>query len=434
MELVTLTIAVLASLIVFLTRPIWSLVVYFALLALYPSYLTVKFGTIDFTVCRIVILVIFLTVFLRTNLSRSFRFILLDKLIIIYMAAQMLAGLTTTDAMQLIENRAGAVFDLLLPYFAVRLIITHKSDYILLLKCILIIAAPLAVIGLYQCLTGNNPAGFLKGYRAWSTGGGGYSPISRFGLYRADVTFPMSIMFGLFFAEVGPVCAGLSKHIKKDNIIYLYIALALTGVGVFCSMSSGALLAAVFAVMFLGFYPYRRYWRQAVFAIVVMCVAVEIISNRHFFDVVDRFTFSTGSAWYRSRLMKVALGGGMSGHWLTGFGFADPGWSRQIDGSSYTDIVNHYLLILARYGLVGFIPFVCIIFTGLKKLVVAYRNALTASDRWLIWTLAAAFFGLLGGFFSVSLFGQPRIVLFMMFGFCGVMDKIITKKPLLKGI
>jgi hypothetical protein len=434
MELVTLTIAVLASLIAFLTRPIWSLVVYFALLALYPSYLTIKFGTIDFTVCRILIMVIFLTVFLRTDLAQRFRFILLDKLIIIYMIAQILAGFTTTtDAMQLLENRSGAVFDLMLPYFAVRLIITQKSDYILLLKCILIIAAPLAIVGFYQCLTGNNPVGFLKGYRAWSTGSG-YSPISRFGLYRADVTFPMSIMFGLFFAELGPMCAGLTKHIKEENIIYLYIGLALAVVGVFSSMSSGALMAAIFALMFLAFYPYRRYWKQAVFVIVVMCVAVEIISNRHFYDVVDRFTFSTGSAWYRSRLMKVALGGGMSGHWLTGFGFADPGWSKQIDGSSYTDIVNHYLLILARYGLVGFIPFVCVIFTGLKRLVAAYRNAVTASDRWLIWTLAAAFCGLLGGFFSVSLFGQPRIIFYMMFGFCGVTDKIITKQPKLNSI
>ena len=89
-----------------------------------------------------------------------------------------------------------------------------------------------------------------------------------------------------------------------------------------------------------------------------MCACVEIISNRHFYDVISRFTFSGSSAWYRSRLIEVALfQGGMSGHWLTGYGWGvDPGWGAIIYGRPRSDIINQYLLVLCKYGLVGLVP------------------------------------------------------------------------------
>ena len=56
MEAATLLIAIVASFTVLIVQPIYSLVLYIAVLAWYPSYLSVPVGTIDFTVTRIVIL------------------------------------------------------------------------------------------------------------------------------------------------------------------------------------------------------------------------------------------------------------------------------------------------------------------------------------------------------------------------------------------
>ena len=215
MEAVTLVVAAIASFLIFFLPPIYSLVVYIAALAWYPQYLSVPVGTIDFTLCRIVILATFAKLFLRTSLPRRFKFIWLDKLVIIYFVAQILSGVATTQSlMAFLENRAGAVFDMVLPYFAVRMILTNKKNYLLLLKAILIIAAPLAIIGFYQCMTGNNPVGFLKQYHAWRTDMV-YRPVSRLGFFRADVAFSHSIMYGLFFAMLGPVCAGILRNAKK---------------------------------------------------------------------------------------------------------------------------------------------------------------------------------------------------------------------------
>jgi uncharacterized membrane protein YuzA (DUF378 family) len=427
-EMATLLIGVAAVVMVLLLSPLHGLVVYIAVLAWYPSFLSVRIGTIDLTVARMVMLAFFVKLFLHGGLTKQFRFEKIDKLIIVYFAAQILAGATTSDSLaQFLENRAGAAFEMLLPYFAVRLVIQNKQQYLSLLKAILVIAVPLAAVGLWQCLTGENPFAFLWRYYAWASDMS-FTPMHRSGFFRANVVFPHPIMYGLFFAMFGPVCMGLLRQPRQERWIY-YAGSAVMGVGVFASMSSGPAFALILAMSFILFYRYRKLWRLAVGAMVAMCLMVEVASNRHFYDVIGRFTFNASTAWYRSRLFEVAfLEGGMSGHWLTGFGFADPGWGSRIDLQERTDIVNQYVLVLARYGLVGLIPFIAVLIAVFKKLVEALKKSVSQEDRWLVWCVLAAFFGLLGSFFSVSLFGQPTVVFYMIMGFSAIMPRLVGKK------
>jgi len=433
LENVTLSIALAVSALVLCLPPIYGLIVYVAALAWYPPYLTVQLGTIDFCVTRIVILALYAKIFLGTNLSRRFKFNWLDALAITYFVAQIISNAFTDSMMKLLENRAGAAFDMLLPYFIVRMVVTDKKKYLTLLKGILIIAAPLAIVGLYQCLTSHNPVGFMMKYTAWSSTSrghfqSGYIPRARRGFFRANVTFSVSIMFGLFFAMLGPACVGLLRNINKNRIYYI-VAIILMAVGIFSSMSSGPMLAGLLAVSFIAFHRYRKYWKMTLAAVILMCGTVEITSNRHFYDILGGFTISPGTAWYRSRLIEVALfEGGMSGHWVAGFGNdADPGWSSRIDGRAHTDVVNHYLLVLVRYGLIGLVPFLAMNIMAIKKLIDGYKKSILKSDKWLIWCLSAGFFGLAGAMMSVSLFGQPTTVYYMMIGFTGVLPANITR-------
>jgi hypothetical protein len=417
----TLLVSAVASIVVFFVSPVYGLVVYLAAFVYYPSYLSAPIGTIDFTVRRIVILAILAKLFLQTDLPGRFKLAAIDKFVIIYFFAEILAGATTAQSLgAFLENRGGAIFDMVLPYFAVRLIITNKDGYLILLKGILFLAAPLAIIAFYQSATGRNLLDFIPGQR--------YSePPMRFGFYRAALTFSVSIMFGLFFAMLGPVCAGLWRSIRQERWIYA-TAIGLMALGAFSSMSSGPILAATLAILFISLYRYRRYWKITVAVVVIMCGLVEIISNRHFYDVIGRFTFSSSTAWYRSKLIDVALfQGGMSGHWLTGYGLVDPGWSAKIDNRDHTDLVNHYLLVLCRYGIIGLIPFIAIIVSAFKTIIKSFQESILESDRWLIWCLAGAIFGLLVSMFTVSLFGPPTTILYFLFGFCGSMPQIIKK-------
>lgn len=425
-EIATLLIGVMAVVTVFLLSPLRGLIVFIAVLAWYPSFLSVPVGTMDLTVTRMVILALFVKLFLQGGLIRQFRFEVVDKLIIAYFVAEIVAGATTAVSLgQFLENRAGATFDMVLPYFAARLIIRNKQQYLSLLKAILVIAVPLAAVGLYQCLTGDNPFAFLWRYYAW-TEDVSFVPMHRSGLFRATVVFPHPIMYGLFFAMFGPVCVGLLRQPRPKRPTY-YAGLAVMGVGVFASLSSGPMFASMLAVSFILFYRYRKFWKLAVGTVVTMCLIVEVASNRHFYDVIGPFTFSASTAWYRSRLIEVALfEGGMSGHWLTGYGQVDPGWGPRIDFREFTDIVNHYVLVLARYGLVGLVPFIAVLVAVFKKLVEALRLSASEEDRWLTWCVLAALFGLLGGFFTVSLFGQPVVVFYMIMGFSAAMPRIVA--------
>ncbi len=429
MEGLTIAVAVVGSAMIFILMPVYGLIVYITMLAWYPSYLAISVGTIDFTMRRILILAIFAKLFVQTDLPGRFKFIWLDKLVIIYFVAQILAGATTTQSLMVfLENRAGAVFDMVLPYFAVRMIIQNKQQYLTLLKGILIIAVPLTTIGFYECLTGKNPVGFLQEYGAW--GGSSYTPLSRIGLYRAKVTYSHSIMYGLFFAMFGPVCVGIMGSVKKKYKTFYWAGLAFMGVGVFSSVSSGPMLSALLSILFISLYHYRRYWKIVLAASILVCGAVEIISNRHFYDVLGGFTLNPGTAWYRSKLIDVAIfEGGMSGHWLMGHGIsmeANLAWGAKL-GGGVVDIVNHYILVLYLYGLIGLVPFLTVVVVAIRKLIKAFRVSLLQSDKWLIWCLAGSLFGVLQTLMTVSLFGQPTTFFYITLGFCGVMPNVVKR-------
>jgi len=439
MQGVTLTIAVVASALIFFLSPVWWLIIYVALLAYYPSYLTVKVGTLDFSVTRIVILAIYANLFLRSHLVKNFKFTYLDIMVIIYFAAQLLAGLITTDLSKLLENRSGAAFDTVLPYFAVRTTITSRERYIFLLKGCLWVVAPLAIFGFYESLTGHNPVGFLKQYQAWELRFRELQP--RLGFHRARFVFTHPIMFGVFFAILGPVCAGLLREVKRGKFPY-YIAIAMMALGAFSSVSSGPILAALVAAAFIVFYRFRRHLKLAIVVFVIMCGLVDVISNRRFYYVPGRFTFSTATAWYRGRLIDVALfEGGMSGNWLTGYGIetdaaekASSAWAAKIDYRPYVDIVNQYILILFQFGLVGLVSFFAVMAATTRELIKAFRASLLESDKWLIWCLAGSFIGELVAFVSFSLHtGQPTTLFFIMVGLCSAMPLIIADRnnPLL---
>ena len=420
--MVTISIAIIGSVLAFTLRPILGLAVYI-IVSMWQPYCvgTVSIGTIDFSAGRIIIIALFANIFFNTELYARYKIVWLDKIVLILFAAELLAGMTTIEMGRLFENRAGDFFDLALPYFAVRMIVTNKQDYIILLKAIGWSMALMAVFGIYESITGNNLLKFGRDL-----------PIPEIRLtyfHRAQTTFRQTIYYGIFSVMAGVLCTGLYKHVKQKSLyIFLVIMMFLGG---FSTMSSGSLVTMIGSLAFLAFYKYRRYWKAAIIGIIIMCGVVEVLSNRHFYDVIGRFAFNAGTAWYRGRLFEVAiLEGGMSGHWLTGYGFEDPGWGALIDGNR-TDIVNQYILQLCRYGLVGFIPFCMTIIVAVKNLFTGFWKITDRADSWLIWCIGASLFGVLLAFNSVALLGTPLIVLYAVFGLCVNSSQIVSAKTIL---
>lgn len=419
--MLTILVAIIVSVLVAFLRPVLGLAVYIIVSMWHPYCVgTVSVGTIDFSVGRIVIIVLFAKVFLSTKLAHEFKFIWLDKLVIILFVAELIAGVMNIEAGKLLENRSGDFFDMALPYFAVRLIMTDKDKYITLLKAIVWAAGILAMFACYESLTGHNLLALGRNL--------GIPDIRMTFFHRAQTTFRHAIYYGIFSAMTGALCLELLK-IQGQNKTFYKILIGLCFLGAFSSMSSGALMAMYGSLLFIAFYKYRHYWKQGLIGVVIVCGIVEVISNRHFYDVLGRFTFSSATAWYRGRLFEVAIfEGGMSGHWLTGYGFDDPGWGAMIDGNR-TDIVNHYLLELCKYGLVGFIPFCAVIIAATKRLLHGFWQITNDADRWLIWCIGASLCGVLLAFNSVALFGMPMVMLYIIFGLCANLSTMVNTQP-----
>ncbi|MFA5422302.1 MAG: hypothetical protein WC374_00395 [Phycisphaerae bacterium] len=417
MQGLTLLVAIIGSGLILLTRPRWWLPIFLGVVAFYPCNLTVPLGTIDFTAGRIVIFVMLAKGLMFSNIFRGFKLIWLDKLIIIYFIAQIAAGSATMDMGELLENRAGAICDLMLPYFIVRAVMKKKEDYLFFIKAAMVIAVPIAVLGIFQSITGINPYEPLRQYAAWGARSAEQSAQTRYGLYRATGSFPQPIMFGLYFAMLGPMAVGLYHYIQ--NKPFFYMGIAAMGVGAFSSLSSGPYFAAALSGLFIAMYHYRKKWKTLVLIAALMCLTVEVISNRHFYEVLDRFSLSGSAVWYRSRLIEVALfEGGMNNHWVVGYGHSDPNWGPRIDGRSFSDVVNHYLVVLCRYGLVGLIPFLTIVGTAMWKLVKVFKKNSRTRDAWMLWCFSGAMFGTLIAMNSVMLFGPPWTIFYIMLALC----------------
>ena len=416
MNYLTPIIAIIGCLLVASRKPIYGLCTYLVISIWYPYGLgTVSLGSIDFSAGRIVILLLFFKIFFGTKLVNNFKFVWLDRFVIILFIAEIVAGLTTIPAIDLIENRAGDFFDMALPYFAVRLVVTDRDKLLILLKTIAWSSSVLAIFGIHESLTGENLLAFGRILS---------KPELRLNLYRAQTTLRNSIYYGVYSAMAGALTIGLLKSIVANKKKIYKILIFLCFLGCFSAMSSGGLLAMVGSLAFIAFFNYRHSWKNALVVIVIMCLMVEIISNRHFYDVIDRICFNSATAWYRARLFEVAFfEGGMKGHWFFGYGFEDPGWGMKINMLPFTDMVN---LKLCRYGLIGFIPFSAVIILAINYLLDVFRRITNVGDQWIVWCVAASLLGVLLTMNSVSLFGMPMTLLFMVFGICGSVQLLFT--------
>src|SRR3989339_1892512 len=162
MEILTSIIAFIGSVIILSVSPIKGLATFYALLCWYPQPLTISMGSVDFSVGRILILVVIFNIIVRTSLLKKFSWSLLDSLVLVFIILKFVTISKNAPANIYIQREAGNLFDTILPYFATRFIIITKKDLLIFLKSIVFISLPLAVLGAIQSVTGINAMGFLS--------------------------------------------------------------------------------------------------------------------------------------------------------------------------------------------------------------------------------------------------------------------------------
>jgi hypothetical protein len=303
-------------------------------------------------------------------------------------------------------------------------VINRKADLYTLTKSLALAAIPLALLGCYQSVTGYNPFAFLRSYHAW--GETGPYAYARHGFARANVTFPIHASFGLFFAALVPLSLSLWHHWKKYKW-RLAIVSSLMMLGMISSMSSAPLFATISALAVLTCYPLRRHWMTILVSIVLFLALVDLYSNRHWYNVLTRFAYDSGNAYYRVELVNEAFGGGMTGHWLFGYGYvgAGPGADNTNFPFRHRDLVNIYVSRLATGGLCALIPWVAVNILCYCRLYQACRRTHCLSDTWLACCILAAFTGWNIAMMTVGALGQTRELLFVLIGICSGLPSVL---------
>ena len=418
MQGVTLTIALILSVLVIALRPKYAFVAYVVGLLWYPAYLAVSIGTIDILVGRFVVAVLLLRCLSDDRIRTKFIWCRLDTLvtlsIVVYVGAFFI---TRTDSLSAtIENRGGFVMDTWCAYLAARFIVTDRQKLISIIKCISIALVPLAIIGVIESVTGWKSFGALTRFSPWYNEGG--IPLEgRFGFERAVGPFNHAILFGGVFAMFLPLTYYL-HHEKKDWRTIAYILSGITLVGALSSMSTGPWVMVIVVIFCLIMEKRKHLVKPLFMFMVISCVLIGIASNRPFYYVITRsltrrhFQFSR-----RAKLIDVAIET-FDEWWLIGYGNKDPGWGP-LFGMTYTDVTNQFILKGIRYGMLGMIAIIAVLVKAFRGIISTYRKQQHPVTKSLCWAFGSLLFSVTVAWMSVSFFGQLSTLFYCSLGMIG---------------
>lgn len=424
---VTFAISFAGSILALALRPVLGLAVYAIVLFCYPQPLTIPLGTIDFSTSRVVILPLLASALFRSRLHQKLKWNVMDTFAISYFLATIISYTFNAPILKVLERQGGMIFDGLLPYFAVRLIINSRENLITFIKTMVLIGVPLAILGASYSVTGYDPLAFMKQYYAFGLAEMDMGPgVMRKGFYRASVTFDHYIVFGLFFSGLFPLCLSLwNQRIWSKSAIFCCSCLMF--VGALTSLSSGPLFSIQVTAMMLLCYKIRRLWPVFLIVFLSLTLFVEIFSNRHFYEVLTRFAFSGDSAHYRIGLIEETFGGGMTGHWFFGYGYVGigPGNDNANFHWHYMDLVNIYIRFLVQTGLFALTPFLALNFMIYRRIVQAARISVDPRNSWLLYCIGALFVGWNVALMTVSPLGQFTNIFYMMVGVACNLPQIV---------
>ena len=418
MQGVTLTFALVLSVLVITLRPKHAFVAYVVGLLWYPAYLAVSIGTIDILVGRFVVTVLLMRCYFNEGIRRKFTWNRLDTLVTLSMVVYVGAYLITqvNPIAQTLEGRGGFVMDTWCAYLAARFIVTDRSKLISIIKCIGIAMVPLAILGVIESATGWQPFASMWRFSPWFRGGRFVSE-GRFGFARAVGPFSHAILFGGVFAMFLPLIYYFRRE-KGDWRSFAYIISGIVLLGALSSMSSGPWVMVIVVVFSLTMEKHKQLIKPLLIFLVFSCISIGILSNRPFYHVLASWANPLGGAsWHRAKLIDLAIEN-FNEWWMVGYGDKDPGWGPQL-GMGRSDITNEYILNGVRYGILGIIALCAVLAKAFRNLISTYRRLRHPEMKSLCWAFGSLLFSVVVAWMSVSFFGQLSTLVYCSIGMIG---------------
>ncbi len=407
---ITIALAAVGGLLAMIFRPGAALGLMIASTLLWPEYLRIPVGLAQMSVPRIITLVLIARMLLRGGGSPKWCWV--DFAVAGGWGWELLATVTMGAESQHLTYMIGRVFDTVCMYFAARLVLVTRGDYTDMIPGLSITALVMGGLGAIESTASWSPY-----TRLFELGGVGWFDKEneyRYGFLRAKASTGHAIYFGLAMVVVTGLLLSVRSISRWRGVLWFVITVGM--VGAVSSVSSGPQMALAILLMTGAFIFARWLIRPMLICLLILCVVVEAAANRHFYQLIDYLALSGETAWYRTRLLEVAVNH-LPEYWALGFGGRTPHyWAMEIDGRLHVDLVNQYVIVATNGGLLALAAYIAVIVGAVRSAarVAAQRADPAASQTGFLFVCVLLSISL--ATMSVGLFGPPLLLTNVLMG------------------
>lgn len=375
----------------------------------WPEFVRVPVGIVQMSVPRFVAVALFIK-FMSMGRQRMINFGKADALAILLWGWTIFATLVADAEMSQVTQMIGRGLDTLLMYFVARLAFVNREDVYGLFGALGLAAIVMCAAGIYEAITWTSP------YQKYTDGHlrvSGYSEI-RYGMLRAQASTLTSIYFGMAMMLVTGLLWSIRGYVNRQFVFKVMLTSAL--VAVLSSLSSGPwmAIAALFGINL--FFIRQNLIKPALRLFLVLIIFAELASNRHFYSLIDHFALDSQTAWYRTRLLEIAVSQWRD-YWIVGVGSNWPHhWAQLLDGRRYIDVVNNFVIIALYGGLPALFMYLSMHVIAIRRSIAAFQADEDTARKKLLFGLAATLLALDFSSMSVGLFGPALALSFILVG------------------
>jgi hypothetical protein len=298
-----------------------------------------------------------------------------------------------------LNYQLGEIYTALGVYFVLRFMIRDRNDVELTIRTFVYITTVIAVVMVYEQVTGWNPYALLGGAQAKFF----EAAMQREDRFRATGCFLHPILAGTFATVLLPMFVGLWSSSRKHRGIATLGIIACTTMTI-ASNSSTPVLGYAAGIFALCMWPLRDWMRPIRWAIAITLITLHMIMKAPVWQLIARVDIVGGSSSdHRYQLINQFIRHFWD-WWL--IGVKDNGqW-----GWLMWDTANQSVVIGQNSGLLPFALFLSIIVCGFKYAGRARRKANASTIHpLLVWSLGAALFAHVVVFFGISYFDQTIV-------------------------
>jgi len=350
--------------------------------------------------------------------SRAFKLNKIDKVVISWVVAAVMAHSLLWGSSAALINRMGYGLDVLGAYFLVRYLVRDSADVERAIIVLAAISIVIAVCMLIERETARNPFAIF--------GGVPEVPELRKGRLRCQGPFRHPIMAGVFGASIFPLCTALYFTASKKKALAVLGAAAASVIAI-TSASSGPLGAYLAGVLALLLWPIRESMRLIRWGFLCMIILLQMVMKADVWSLIGRISLVDGGTAYHREVILEAFIQRFSEWWLVGTR-STAHWAPRF--LVPTDLTNQFVRVGVDGGLVTLGLFVAVIALcfgaagrGSKRLDIS------RGTRRMAWAMGVGLFVHVVAFMGASYWDQTIYALYASLGLVSSLSSVPGDTP-----